>query len=116
MVAEDGSVKLVMVALVQVSVVMVALVALNWVMTPLEPRIVEDAVLPIVLAVSVTRFALVPVMVVIDALPPVKVVARRLVTVPLAMLAAVMLALPYPSVVPDKVAIVADDGNTRPEK
>lgn len=106
MVAEDGSVKLVMVALVQVSVVMVALVALNWVMTPLEPRIVEDSVLPIVLAVSVTRFALVPVMV----------VARRLVTVPLAMLAAVMLALPYPSVVPDNVAMVADDGNTRPEK
>ena len=101
MVVEDGKVIL---ELETLRFVMVALVMVSCPMFPLAPRIVEDAVLPIVLAVSVTRFALVPVMVVkfalapvtvvIDALPPVKVVARRLVMVPLATLAVVMLALP----------------------
>lgn len=74
----------VMVALVDVIVVIVALVAVNCVIEPLAPRICEVPVVPMV----------VPVTVVIDALPPLNVVAKRLVIVPLPTLAVVIDALP----------------------
>ena len=61
-VPEDGNGKLVPVKLVTLRFVMVALVAVNWVIEPLEPRIVEDAVVPIVV-----KLAVVPVAVVRDA-------------------------------------------------
>lgn len=78
-------------------------------MLPEIPRMVEDAVVPIVVPdkvsivalvylsvvpAMVVKLALAPVTVVIDALPPVAVVNKRLEMVPLTILALVMLALP----------------------
>jgi hypothetical protein len=113
-----------------------ALVVLKPVMVPLIARIVEDAVVPMVVPVMVTMLALVPVTVVMLAEPPVKVVASKLVIVPLAKLTVVILAEPpeklvasrlviipleilafvmlaeeYPSVVPERVVIVPDAGS-----
>lgn len=48
----------VMVELVPVSVPMVALVAFRWVIAALMPRMVEDAVVPIVVPVTVVMLAL----------------------------------------------------------
>ena len=103
MVAEVGNGKFPVVRLVTFRFVMVALVTVSWPIAPLAPRICDAPVVPKV----------VPVTVVMLAEPPEKLVAKRLVTVPLAMLALVMLALPYPSVVPDSVVMVAEVGNIR---